>query len=74
MMLRRTVGVILIVIGVVALAWGGISWTHRKTVVDTGPLKIQTTDRDRVNLPPVLGVVSLIGGIVLLVIPRRVRV
>ena len=71
---RRMVGLVLIVVGVVALIWGGVFWTDRDTVVDAGPLEIQTEEREGVALPPILGAISLIGGIILLVIPERRRV
>jgi hypothetical protein len=58
----------------VALVWGGVFWTDRDTVVDAGPLEVQTEETEGFALPPVLGVVSLIGGIILLVVPDRRRV
>jgi uncharacterized membrane protein HdeD (DUF308 family) len=70
----RTVGIILVVIGIVALVWGGISWTREETVVDLGPLEAKTETRESIPLPPVLGGVALVAGIVLLVIPSRRRV
>ncbi len=71
---RRIVGLVLIVLGIVALVWGGVFWTDRDTVVDAGPLEVQTEETEGFALPPVLGVVSLIGGIILLVVPDRRRV
>lgn len=72
--MRRIVGLVLVVIGIVALVWGGVFWTDRETILDAGPVEIQAAERDGVALPPVLGVISLIGGIVLLVVPSRRRV
>jgi len=69
----RTVGVILVAIGIVALVWGGISWTNEETVLDLGPLEAKTETRETIPLPPVLGGVALIAGIVLLVVPARRR-
>lgn len=71
---RRIVGLVLIVIGIVALLWGGVFWTDRDTVVDAGPLEIQTEETEGFSLPPVLGIISLVGGIILLVVPERRRV
>ena len=71
---RRIVGLVLVVIGIVALVWGGVFWTDRDTVIDAGPLQVQTEETEGFALPPVLGVVSLIGGIVLLAVPDRRRV
>ena len=71
---RRIVGLVLVVVGLVALIWGGVFWTDRDTVLDAGPLQVQTEDREGVALPPVLGAIALIGGIVLMALPSRSRV
>lgn len=71
---RRMIGLVLVIIGIVALAWGGISWTREKTVVDLGPIEARAEERETIPLPPVLGVVSLVGGILLLVVPEKRRV
>ena len=71
---RQIVGLGLVFIGIVSLVWGGVFWTDRDTVIDAGPLEITTEEREGVALPPVLGVIALVGGIVLLAIPRRTRV
>ena len=68
---RRIVGSVLVVLGIVALVWGGVFWTDRDTVVDVGPLKVQTEEREGLRVPPVAGVIAVVGGIVLLVVPAR---
>lgn len=73
MAVRQLIGVVLIVLGIVALAWGGISWTQKETVVDAGPLEIQAEDRETIPLPPVLGGLALAAGVLLLVVPARAR-
>lgn len=75
MTLTRIVGVVLVIVGIVSLVWGGVFWTDRETVIDAGPLEVTAEDREGVALPPVVGILSLIGGIVLLVVPvgRRLR-
>jgi len=70
---KRTIGAILIVIGLVALAWGGVFWTQNKKVVDLGALEVHTQERKGVALPPALGFAALVGGIVLVAIPDRRR-
>jgi uncharacterized membrane protein HdeD (DUF308 family) len=64
-------GVILIIIGVVALAYQGISYTKKDKVVDLGPLKVETEKKENIPLPPVLGVVAIVGGIVLIAVSAR---
>lgn len=73
MSLTRIVGLLLVIIGIVTLVWGGVFWTDRDTVLDAGPLEITTENREGIALPPVLGAISLVGGILLLVIPSRRR-
>ena len=71
--LRRIAGVLLVMFGIVAIVWGGISWTENKTVLDIGPLQATTHERKTIPLPPVVGVIGLIGGIALLAISSRRR-
>jgi hypothetical protein len=60
-------GIILIVVGVVAFAYQGITYTTREKVVDLGPMHM-TAERTRtLPLPPIVGALALVGGIVLLV-------
>ena len=70
---RRIVGLVLAIAGVAILAWGGIFWTDRDTVIDAGPLEVQTAEREGVAVPPILGGLVLVAGIVLMVMPSRVR-
>lgn len=64
-------GIILIVIGIVALAYQGITYTTREKVVDLGPIQV-TADKTRtLPLPPLLGGIALVGGIVLLVMGSK---
>ena len=67
----KIIGVVLIVLGIVALAYGGISYTKREKVVDIGPLEATTERRETIPLPPVLGGFALAGGIVLLIVGSR---
>ncbi len=71
MSIRQGVGLVLVVIGIVALVWGGVFWTDRDTILDAGPLEIATENRDGVAVPPVLGAIALVAGVVLLILPRR---
>jgi uncharacterized membrane protein YidH (DUF202 family) len=69
--IRQGVGLVLVVIGIVALVWGGVFWTDRDTILDAGPLEIATENRDGVAVPPVLGAIALVAGVVLLILPSR---
>lgn len=64
-------GVILIVLGLAALAYQGFTYTTRETVLDIGPVHA-TADREKtVPLPPVLGIVAVAGGVALLIAGAR---
>lgn len=63
--LVRAMGIVLIVLGIVALAYGGITWTTKDKVIDAGPIEVTKDKRQTVFFPPVAGVVMLIGGAVL---------
>jgi hypothetical protein len=69
--LTSLLGFALIVLGVIALAWGGISWTRQKKVLDLGPLQATTEEKKTIPLSPLLGVVALAGGVALVVLSRR---
>jgi uncharacterized membrane protein YidH (DUF202 family) len=69
----KLIGIVLIVIGVVALAYGGISYTREKKVIDLGPIEATTKTRETIPLPPLLGVAAIAGGVVLLVTGSRKR-
>ena len=71
---RKIAGLSLTVIGLVALLWGGLFWTDRDTVLDAGPLEVQTAERKGVSVPPIIGGIVLVAGIILLVVPGRARV
>ena len=71
---QRLIGLVLVVVGIVALVWGGVFWTDRDTVLDAGPLEVSTEEQEGLALPPVVGIIALVGGIVLLVVPSRKRV
>jgi hypothetical protein len=71
--MARVLGMILVVLGIVALLWGGISWTREKTVLDLGPIEAKTETHERIPLPPVMGAVALVAGVILLVVPARRR-
>ena len=65
--MSKTLGIILIVVGLIGLAWGGLTYTTREKVVDIGPIHA-TRDKDHtIPLPPLAGAVALIGGVVLVV-------
>jgi hypothetical protein len=63
----KTLGMILVALGLFGLAWGGFTYTTREKVVDIGPIHATRDKTHNVPLPPIAGAVALIGGVALLV-------
>jgi hypothetical protein len=68
---NKTLGIILVVLGLIGLGWGGFTYTTREKVVDIGPIHATRDTTHSVPLPPIFGAVALIGGIVLLVAGKK---
>jgi hypothetical protein len=71
MRITTLLGIALIVLGVIALVYQGITYTTSEKVVELGPLKAEVEREKTIPLPPVLGVVALAGGILLVVVGSR---
>jgi hypothetical protein len=69
--MARTVGLVLIVLGIVALIFQGISYTTEEKVLDVGPLEVETEKEKTIPLPPILGGLALLGGIALVALGDR---
>jgi hypothetical protein len=64
-------GLVLIVLGVIALAYQGFTYTTHKKVLDMGPIQATKEEHHTVPLPPILGAIALVGGIVLVAAGRK---
>jgi len=69
--MNRTIGIVLLIIGVVMLIWSGFTYTRKEKVVDAGPIQISADRQHTVSWPPYAGGILVLGGIILLVIPRK---
>jgi drug/metabolite transporter (DMT)-like permease len=67
----RIIGIVLIVAGVLALAYGGFSYTKDTQKAEIGPFKLSVQEREEVNIPQWLGVGALAAGIVLVVMGKK---
>ena len=65
------VGVALIILGALALAYQGITYTTREKVIDLGPFKASVDKEKSISLPPIVGVLALAGGVVLVIVGAR---
>ena len=64
-------GIVLIVLGGLVLAYHGFNYAHQERVLDVGPVHATADEHDRVSIPPILGGMALLGGIVLLVVGAK---
>jgi uncharacterized membrane protein len=67
----KIAGIILIVLGVLALAYQGIQYTSREKVIDIGPLKVTADEKKTIPLPPIVGGLALVGGIAMVLADRK---
>lgn len=67
----KIAGLVLIVLGVLALAYGGFSYTREKKVIDLGPIEATTRTHETVPIPPLLGAAAIVGGIAIMVVSAR---
>ena len=67
----KIVAIVLIVAGVLALAYGGFSFTKETHKAEIGPLKIQVQEKEQVNVPQWAGIGAIVAGIVLLVVGNK---
>jgi uncharacterized membrane protein YidH (DUF202 family) len=65
------IGIVLVVLGALALAYQGINYTRREKVLDLGPIHATTETQERIPLPPILGGIALLSGVVLLALSAR---
>ena len=65
------IGILLIVLGVLAIAYQGFGYTHREKVIDLGPIHATKDEHEWVSIPPILGGLALIGGIALLAVGSK---
>lgn len=67
------VGIILVIVGIIGFAVGGVSFTHEKKDVDLGAVQVSHQQKSTVPIPPVLSAITLVGGIALVVVGVRAK-
>jgi len=65
------IGILLVVLGALGLAYQGFNYTHQERILDVGPIHATAEKHDRVSIPPVFGGLALVGGIVLLAVGAK---
>jgi uncharacterized membrane protein len=69
--MNRTVGLVLIVVGIAMLIWTGFTYTKKEKLVDAGPIQISADKEKSVNWPPYFGGIILVAGVFVLVASRK---
>jgi drug/metabolite transporter (DMT)-like permease len=67
----KALGIVLLVVGALALAYQGFTYTTQKKILDVGPVKATREEHHTVPIPPIVGALALIGGVVVLISDRR---
>ena len=70
----KIIGFVLIALGVIALAYGGITYTKKEKVLDIGPIQATADRKETIPLPPVLGVAAIVGGVVMVIYGSKKKV
>jgi len=68
---KKIVGILLIVAGVLALAYGGFTFTKDRHQAQLGPLELEYAEKERIDIPTWAGAAAVVGGILLLVLDRK---
>lgn len=67
----KSLGILLIVVGLIMLIWGGFTYTKKEKVVDAGPIEITADKQKTVNWPPYVGAIAMIAGVIIYVGAKR---
>jgi drug/metabolite transporter (DMT)-like permease len=67
----KILGCVLAVVGLLILIYGGFTYNRKRTILDLGAIKATATERHTTPISPILGGLALLGGIVLVVVPRK---
>ena len=70
---KTILGILLIVLGALAIAYRGFTYTTQKKEVDIGSLEVNKKERHEVDFPPLLGALAVVGGVAVLVLDRRAK-
>jgi uncharacterized membrane protein YidH (DUF202 family) len=67
----KTIGIVLVILGIVALVYGGISYNKNRTVLQVGSVNVTATEHKKIPVPAIVGVVAVVGGAALLMTGNR---
>jgi uncharacterized membrane protein YidH (DUF202 family) len=67
----KPIALVLVILGIVALIYGGIGYNRQKTVFQIGDIKATATEHKTIPIAPIVGVIAIVGGIAMLVVDKR---
>ena len=67
----KTAGILFIVIGLIGVIWGGVTYVTDRDTADFGPVSLTVENKDRVSIPPAVGAAALVMGGVLVILSRK---
>ncbi len=67
----KTIGTILMILGIILLVWTGFTYTKKEKVIDAGPIQVTADKEKSVNWPPYVGGVVLIAGVILFLSSKK---
>lgn len=67
------IGFLLIILGIIGFAVGGVSFTHQKKDVDLGPIQVSHQQKETVPISPILSTIALVAGVGLVVVGAKAR-
>lgn len=68
---RKILGIVLLALGLLALVYGGFTYTKESHQVELGPIELEAKEREDVDVPKWIGIALVVGGVVLLALPKR---
>jgi uncharacterized membrane protein YidH (DUF202 family) len=66
----KAIGMLLVIVGVIALLYSGVTYTKRERIIDVGPVEVEQRTTERIPIPPIVGGLALLGGVVLVLSSR----
>ncbi|MEN0053668.1 MAG: hypothetical protein AAGC65_08360 [Mucilaginibacter sp.] len=69
--MNKTIGIVLIIIGAIMLAWTGFTYTKKEKIIDAGPIQVSADRQKTISWPPYLGGILLVGGIVIVITSKK---
>lgn len=67
----KSLGVLLIIVGLIMLVWSGFTYTKKEKIIDAGPIQVTADKQETVNWPPYVGAIAMVAGVIIYVAARR---